>query len=127
MSPGPHADPALAETVLAVHLAVIAFNIFGLVGIPLGGWLGWRFVRVRWWRWLHLTSMAVVAAQAVAGQVCFLTDLEARLTGAGAAAQPLIMGLVNGIFWPLPMWAFAAIYVLLFAFVVVLLKLVPVE
>jgi hypothetical protein len=128
MSLGPYADPALAETVLAVHLAVIAFNIFGLVAIPLGGWLGWRFVCVRWWRWLHLASMAVVAVQAIAGQACFLTDLEARLTGAGAAAQPLIMGLVNRmIFWPLPMWAFAALYVLLFVFVVVLMKLVPVE
>jgi hypothetical protein len=36
----------LADTVLALHVGVILFNVFGVVVIPLGGWLGWRFVRV---------------------------------------------------------------------------------
>ena len=31
----------LAEAVLAMHLVVIAFNVFGLFAIALGGWLGW--------------------------------------------------------------------------------------
>ncbi len=56
---------ALAVLVLAVHLAVIAFNLFGLVAIPLGAWRGWAFVRVRWWRALHLASRAVVALLAL--------------------------------------------------------------
>jgi hypothetical protein len=116
----------LAQAVLAVHLAVIAFNLFGLVAIPLGGWLGWAWVRVRWWRWLHLAAMAVVAVQAVAGQACFLTVLQARLSGSRAAPEPLIMGVVDRlIFWPLPIWAFAVLYVLLLAYVLALLKLVP--
>jgi hypothetical protein len=122
-----HPDPLLARAVLAAHLAVIGFNLFGLVAIPLGGWLGWRFVRVAWWRWLHLASMAVVAVQALAGRACFLTILEDSLAGAGATSQPLIMGLVNRmIFWPLPLWAFAALYVLLLVYVIVLLRLVPI-
>jgi hypothetical protein len=116
----------LAGAVLAVHLAVIAFNLFGLVAIPLGGWLGWRFVRVAWWRWLHLASMALVALQAVAGQACFLTILQARLTGEQAAPTPMIMGFVNRlVFWPLPFWVFVALYVALFAYVVALIWLVP--
>jgi hypothetical protein len=116
----------LAQAVLAMHLVVIAFNLFGLVAIPLGAWLGWRWVRVRWWRWLHLFSMAVVAAQAAAGQACFLTIVQSRLSGAGQAPEPLIMGLVNRlIFWPLPLWAFAVLYVLLLAYVVALMKLAP--
>jgi hypothetical protein len=116
----------LAQAVLAVHLAVIAFNVFGLVAIPLGGWLGWDWVRVRWWRWLHLASMAVVAVQAAAGQACFLTLWQARLSGAGGVPEPLIMGLVNRlIFWPLPLWAFAVFYVGLLVYVLALLKLVP--
>jgi hypothetical protein len=120
------ADPVLAEAVLAVHLAVIGFNIFGLVAIPIGAWRGWRFVRVRWWRWLHLVSMALVAVQAVLGRACFLTDLEAQLTGAGSSAPPLIMTEVNRmIFWPLPMWVFAALYVLLLVYVLALMRLVP--
>jgi hypothetical protein len=30
----------LADVVLALHVGVILFNVFGLVVIPLGGWLG---------------------------------------------------------------------------------------
>jgi hypothetical protein len=120
------ANVTLAEAVLAVHLLVIAFNLFGLVAIPLGAWLGWRWVRVRWWRWLHLASMAMVAVQALAGQACFLTIWQARLTGSNGAPEPLVTGLVNRlIFWPLPLWAFAAFYVLLLAYVLALMKLVP--
>jgi hypothetical protein len=116
----------LAQAVLGVHLVVIAFNVFGLIAIPLGGWLGWRWVRVRWCRWLHLASMALVAIQAVAGQICVLTVLQARLSGSSGAPEPLIMGVVNRlIFWPLPLWAFAVFYVLLLAYVLALLKLVP--
>jgi hypothetical protein len=121
-------DVPLADVVLIAHLAVIAFNVFGLVAIPLGGWLRWRFVRVGWWRWLHLTSMAAVAVQALAGRACFLTILEDRLSGAAATGPPLIMGFVNRmIFWPLPLWAFAALYASAFVYVVILLWLVPVE
>jgi hypothetical protein len=119
-------NPWLAQAVLGVHLVVIAFNVFGLIAVPLGAWLGWRWVRVRWWRWLHLVSMAVVAVQAAAEQACFLTIVQARLSGAGGAPEPLIMGVVNRlIFWPVPLWAFAVLYVLLLAYVLALMKLVP--
>jgi hypothetical protein len=117
--------PALAQTVLAAHLAIIAFNVFGLVAIPLGAWRGWAWVRVRWWRALHLASMAVVALQAVLGRACFLTLWQDQLTGA-RAEPPLIMRWVNGvIYWPLPIWVFAAAYLAVFAYVVVLWRRVP--
>lgn len=121
-------DPWLAEAVLFAHLVVIAFNVVGLVVIPLGGWLGWRVVRVRWWRLLHLASIAVVAAQALAGRACVLTILEEKLMGDATTGPPLIMGFVNRlIFWPLPLWAFAVLYVLLFVYVIALLRLVPLD
>jgi hypothetical protein len=114
----------LAELVLTLHLAVIGFNILGLVIIPLGAWRGWAFVRVRFWRVLHLLSFAVVALQALLGRACFLTDWEAALTG--GSRQPLIMRWVNSvIFWPLPMWVFEALYVLLFGYVLALYWLIP--
>ena len=96
-------NPALGQLVLAVHIVVIAFNVAGLVLIPLGARLGWRFVRLRWLRLLHIGSLAVVAFQALLGRACFLTDWQATLDG-GAAEAPLIMRWVNSaIFWPLPM------------------------
>ena len=111
---------ALGQLVLAVHIVVIAFNVAGLVLIPAGAMLGWRWVRWLWLRLLHLGSLAVVALQAVLGRACFLTDWQSALTGAGAE-DPLIMRWVNSvIFWPLPMWAFTALYLALFAYVVAL-------
>jgi hypothetical protein len=116
-----------ANAVLAAHLVVINFNLFGLFAIPLGGWLGWRFVRVAWWRWLHLASMAVVAVQAVAGRACFLTILQDNLAGAGPGQPPLIVRVVNRlVYWPVPLWVFAVIYVAFLAYVVALFWLVPV-
>jgi hypothetical protein len=120
-----HPDLLAAEAVLAAHLVVIGFNIFGLIAIPLGARLGWRFVRIGWWRWLHLGSMAVVALQALAGRACLLTILQGSLSGRGAP-EPLIMSVVNRlIFWPLPLWAFTAIYLALFLYVVLLMRFVP--
>lgn len=122
MGPSPS---ALGQIILAAHLAVIAFNVFGLVAIPLGAWRGWRFVRGRWWRLAHLASMAVVALQAALGRACFLTLWQDGLTG-GGADDPLIMRWVNGlIYWPLPMWAFTAGYLVLFAYVLALWRWVP--
>lgn len=116
----------LADAVLALHLLVIGFNVFGLVVIPLGAWLGWRFVRVAWWRVLHVAALAVVAGQALAGRACFLTLWQDALAGRPGHPLPLLMRWVNRvIFWPLPLWVFAALYVLVWVYVLVLLWAVP--
>ena len=107
----PTAAAALGQAILALHLAVIAFNVLGLAAIPLGAAMGWGWVRVRWWRALHLASWAVVAVQALLGRACFLTLWQDQLTGV--------------IYWPLPIWAFAAAYIALFAAVVALWWIVP--
>lgn len=100
----------LADLVLALHVAVIVFNVFGLIAVPLGAWRGWRFVRVFWWRALHLASLGAVALQAAFGQACFLTLWQRELEGA-AADRPLIQGWIESvIYWPLPLWLFALMY-----------------
>src|SRR3974390_3416294 len=105
--------------ILAVHLAVIAFNVAGLVLVPLGAKLRWRWVRIRWLRLLHLASLAVTALQAALGRACFLTIWQSDLTGGGE--EPLIMRWVNRVvFWPLPMWAFTALYLAVFGYAVAL-------
>jgi hypothetical protein len=115
----------LATAVLGAHLLVIAFNVFGLFAIPLGAWRGWAFVRIRWWRALHDATFAIVALQAALGRACFLTLWQDRLSGEGGG-QPLIMSAVNRlIYWPLPIWVFTAAYLALFAYVLLLWRLVP--
>jgi hypothetical protein len=116
----------LAGAVLALHLGVIGFNLFGLLAIPLGAWCGWRFVRVAWWRILHVLALAAVAGQALAGRACFLTRWQDALEGRAGAPAPLIMRFVDRvIFWPLPLWVFALLYLLVWFYVLALLWLVP--
>jgi|SRR5437899_9338483 len=118
-------NAALGQMVLGVHLVVIAFNVLGLIAIPLGAARGWRWVRIRWWRLLHIASWAVVALQAVIGRACFLTLWQDKLTGA-SGEPPLIMRWVNSlIYWPLPIWVFGAAYLALFALVIALWWLAP--
>ncbi|MBV9994049.1 MAG: DUF2784 domain-containing protein [Caulobacteraceae bacterium] len=116
---------APAELVLAVHLAIIGFNLFGLFAVPLGAWRGWSFVREPVWRLVHAASLAVVAVQAALGQLCFLTEWQYALNGL-RGGEPLVMRWVNGlVFWALPMWVFDAAYLAVFAYVLALLWLVP--
>jgi hypothetical protein len=123
----PRLSAPLADAVLLVHIAVIAFNIFGLVAVPLGAWRGWTFVRVAWWRVLHLALLFAVAAQAVLGRACFLTLWQAALEGGGQGTPPpLIYAWIEGlIFWDLPIWVFAALYVAVLIYALALMWLVP--
>jgi len=70
---------ALADTLLGLHLAIVAFNLAMPPAILIGAWRRWAWVRNRVLRLLHLGSMAVVAMQATLGDLCFLTVWETDL------------------------------------------------
>jgi hypothetical protein len=109
-----------AISVLALHLAIIAFNVAGCVLVPIGARRRWRWVRGFWWRLAHLLSLAVVAVQALAGRACFLTIWQGDVSGT-SHVQPLIASWINRlIYWPLPLWVFAVAYVVVFVYVIVL-------
>src|SRR6185437_11780390 len=118
-----------AAAILWLHVAVIAFNVFGLIAVPLGAWRAWWFVRVFWWRALHIGALAIVGLQAVLGRACFLTIWEAALrerAGEAASNTPLIERWVGRIiFWSFPLWAFAMLYVGACIYALLLLRLVP--
>lgn len=116
----------LAEMIIAAHVAVILFNVAGLILIPLGAWLGWRLVRIAWLRLLHLALLAIVAAQAIAGRACILTIWQQDLAANGQIPQPLIIGWVDRlIYWNLPMIVFQVLYCAVFLYVAALTVLVP--
>ena len=120
---------AAASAVLYLHFAVVVFNVFWIVAIPLGAWRGWKFIRSFGWRVAHLVVLAVVALQVVVGALCFLTVWQgALLRAAGASAgemSPLDAIVTRLIFWPLPLWAFVVIYVAAFAYALAMWWLVP--
>jgi polyferredoxin len=66
----------LADVVLALHFAVVAFVVAGLAVIIIGNLCHWRWVNALWFRLAHLGAIAVVVAQAWLGMTCPLTSLE---------------------------------------------------
>lgn len=114
-----------AISVLALHLAIIAFNVAGCVLVPVGAWRRWRWVREFWFRLAHLLGLALVALQALLGRACFLTIWQGDVSGA-SHVQPLIAAWINRlIYWPLPLWVFAIAYVVVFVYVIALWVFVP--
>jgi hypothetical protein len=83
----------LADAVLVLHFAFIAFAL-------LGGLLVWRWPRLAW---LHLPAAAWAAGIAFFGGICPLTPLENRLRAAGGEAGyegGFIEHVVEGLIYP---------------------------
>lgn len=69
----------LADLVVTLHLAYVAFVVFGLLLILLGIMLRWGWVRGFWFRIIHFLMIAVVVLESALGIDCPLTILENRL------------------------------------------------
>lgn len=122
----------LADGVLALHVGVVLFVIFGLVLTLLGGAMGWGFVRSRWFRVAHLATIAVIVAQSWGGVVCPLTILESglrRLGGQSGYGDLSFVGywLRRVLFYRAEPWVFIAGYSTFGALVLLSFWLVPVR
>lgn len=104
----------LADAVLALHVAIVAFVAGGLVAVVVGHWRGWGWVNRFWFRLAHLAAIAVVVAEAWAGAVCPLTTLEMwlRLQSGGRAYGGSFIGhwLQRLLYYDAPQWVFIAAY-----------------
>jgi hypothetical protein len=112
----------LADAVLLLHFAVVLFVVGGLALILIGNARDWHWVNDGWFRITHLAAIAVVVVQSWLGQHCPLTILESWLrvqAGAPAYEQSFIEHWVQRIiYYDVPLWAFAVIYTVFAAFVV---------
>ncbi len=103
----------LADVLLALHLSMVGFIVFGLLAIFIGR-SRWPWVRSRWLRLLHLMAIFVVALQAWLGMVCPLTTLEMALRQ--RAGDATYTGAFIGhwmrelLYYEAPMWVFALAY-----------------
>jgi Protein of Unknown function (DUF2784) len=69
----------LADLVLLIHLAFVAFVLLGFVVIWVGYFCGWSFVSNVAFRVAHLLAMAFVLAESLLGVMCPLTTWENQL------------------------------------------------
>ena len=75
-----------ADLTVICHTGYALFILFGQLAILVGAWQGWRWIRGRRFRLIHLTAILIVVAESLLGIVCPLTTLEKWLrTQAGQA------------------------------------------
>ena len=116
----------LADLVLLLHFAYVVFVVGGLALIWLGCALGWRWVRNRWFRVLHLAAITLVAVEAAANVMCPLTVLEDMLRPGEERGTRFIQRWLHAIlFWDWPLWVFTAIYLAFGVLVAATLVLLP--
>ena len=77
----------LADAILLIHFAFVAFVVLGFVFIWVGYFCRWPFVRDLRFRLVHLAAMGFVLAESLAGFICPLTTWEnaLRLKAGGKA------------------------------------------
>ena len=104
----------LADAVLVLHVAFVAFVVVGLALIVIGGLRRWGWIRNPCFRLAHLGAIGVIAAQAWLGVVCPLTTLEMALrrrAGEATYAGSFIAHwLEELLYYEAPAWVFAVAY-----------------
>jgi hypothetical protein len=114
-----------ADLVACLHLAVVLFITAGLPLIYLGGALGWAWVRIRWWRLVHLGAIAFVAVESLLGKICPLTIWEDQLRGREPSRGFIEQWVDRILFYDLPSWVFTTAYAAFAVLVALTWFLVP--
>jgi hypothetical protein len=73
----------LADLVVAIHVAYIAYVVLGQLLIILAAPMKWEWARNPWFRFSHLTAIGIVAYEAIRGLRCPLTVWEEQLRELG--------------------------------------------
>ena len=115
----------LADFLLVLHFALVAFIAGGLVLVWIGAWRGWKWIRNPVFRYLHLAAIAFVALEALLGYACPLTLWEDLLRG-GVRPESFIGRWVHrALYYDAPPWVFTTLYVAWAAACVATLFFVP--
>jgi Protein of Unknown function (DUF2784) len=119
----------VAQIVLALHMAIALFVIFGMVAIPIGALRHWPPVFGFGWRFAHLAVVLGIAVQKLLGQTCFLSVWEFNLLDRASQAHarvPLIHAwAIDIMHWNMPLWFFTVLYVAVLLYIVWLWRAVP--
>jgi hypothetical protein len=106
----------IADFLVVIHTAYVAFVVFGLVLIWIGLACGWQWTRNPWFRIAHLIAIGIVAVEAIFGVECPVTVWERELREA-AGQTPSEMSFVGRLLDSLlfyenvPDWLFPTLHI----------------
>jgi hypothetical protein len=119
----------LADAVVAVHLAIVAFVIFGQLAIMVGVVCRWQWARNLWFRLGHLAVILIVAWESLSGIECPLTTWERnlRVWGGQTVSDGTFIGKLchDWLFYDGPPEVFTACYVIFAALVLLTFVAAP--
>ncbi|RQS68713.1 DUF2784 domain-containing protein [Burkholderia sp. Bp8963] len=116
----------LANTVLVVHAMLVIFIVVGLLAIWVGAAFKRNWARNRAFRITHLGAIGIVAALAALDLPCPLTVLEDLLRVGRTGPQGFIQHWVSvWMYYDLPAWVFAVVYVAFLLVVVATWRRIP--
>ena len=75
-----------ADLMVTIHVAYVAYVIFGQFAIILAAPMKWQWARNPWFRFTHLAAIVYVAYEEFAGIRCPLTVWEEQLRALGGQA-----------------------------------------
>jgi hypothetical protein len=105
----------IADLVVAVHIAYVAYVLGGLLVILVGLIRKWRWIRSPWFRLTHLTAILIVVLELVFKTSCPLTVFEMRLramAGESVSAGTFVGRLMHYLlFAAVPGWMAEVIYI----------------
>ena len=107
----------LADAIVIIHAAFVAYVVLGMGAILVGMVLRWEWVRNVWFRVTHLAAIGVVVLETVGDVACPLTTWEKTLRRLAGGAEVSGMGFIEywvhrAIFIDLPPWVFVTAYTL---------------
>lgn len=119
-----------ADAILLIHFAFVLFVFGGMCLIWIGRWRRWKFVRNFWFRVAHLTAIATVAVESLAGYVCPLTTWENQLRLLAGAEERYAGSFIQHwlhrlMFFEWPERTFTILYLAFFLLVALSIWLVP--
>lgn len=121
----------LADLIAGLHVGYVAAVVIGLVLTLLGGALGWRWVRNRWFRAVHLAMIVGVVIRAAMWEECPLTwwerDLRVLAGQVDFVGSPVGRVLHDLIHPDYPIEVFLPVYAGFAVLIVATLWLVPVD
>ena len=115
----------LADALVDLHFLIAVFIVAGLVLVWIGAAAGWRWIANPAFRYLHLATIAFVAAQAALGYACPLTIWEDLLRGGARPESFVGRWVARLLYYNAPEWVFTSLYAAWAAATLVTLRLVP--